>query len=245
MATADRLIAAARAEVGYLEKRSAANMNDKGANAGSGNFTKYGAWFGWNGVAWCHIFVSWCASAAGCASIIPRTASCYEGRDWFAARGRLIKRGAGTPKPGDIVYFSSQTYPSGGAHVGIVTGFDGKMLYTVEGNTSSAAGVQPNGGAVAAKSYAITYNKIYGFGRPDYEEDDMTEKQVRDIAQDEISKARERYDSIEECPAWAQETVRKLVDKGIVQGEDGGRLGLTYDLMRLLVINDRAGLYDK
>lgn len=77
------------------------------------------------------------------------------------------------------------------------------------------------------------------------EEDDMTENEVRKIAKDEIAKARELYDSIDECPAWARETVRKLADKGILQGEDGGRLGLTYDLMRLLVINDRAGVYDK
>lgn len=78
---------------------------------------------------------------------------------------------------------------------------------------------------------------------PKESEDGMTEKQVRDLAKDEIGKARERYDSIDECPAWARETVRKLVDKGIIQGEEEGRLGLTYDLMRLLVINDRAGLY--
>lgn len=77
----------------------------------------------------------------------------------------------------------------------------------------------------------------------DKEEPDMTEKQVREIAKDEIGKARELYDYIEECPAWARETVQKLVDKGIICGEDEGRLGLTYDLMRLLVINDRAGLY--
>lgn len=29
------------------------------------NRTKYGAWYGMNGAAWCHMFVSWCAYKAG------------------------------------------------------------------------------------------------------------------------------------------------------------------------------------
>lgn len=76
------------------------------------------------------------------------------------------------------------------------------------------------------------------------EADDMTEAEVRKIAQDEIGKAREVYDTVDECPAWARETVRKLTDKGVLQGNGDG-LALTYDLMRLLVINDRAGVYDR
>ena len=44
-------------------------------------------------------------------------------------------------------------------------------------------------------------------------------------------------------PAWARPTIQKLVDKGILQGDENG-LGLTDDLLRVLVINDRAGLYD-
>lgn len=44
-------------------------------------------------------------------------------------------------------------------------------------------------------------------------------------------------------PEYARPTVQKLVDKGYLQGDDGG-LNLTDDLLRILVINDRAGLYD-
>ena len=44
-------------------------------------------------------------------------------------------------------------------------------------------------------------------------------------------------------PEYARPTVQKLVDKGILQGDENG-LGLTDDLLRVLVINDRAGLYD-
>ncbi len=44
-------------------------------------------------------------------------------------------------------------------------------------------------------------------------------------------------------PEWARPTIQKLVDKGVLKG-DGNGLNLTEDLMRMLVINDRDGLYD-
>ena len=44
-------------------------------------------------------------------------------------------------------------------------------------------------------------------------------------------------------PDWAKPTIKKLVNKGILKGNENG-LNLTEDLMRILVINDRAGLYD-
>lgn len=44
-------------------------------------------------------------------------------------------------------------------------------------------------------------------------------------------------------PEWARETVQKLVDKGFLNGDENG-LNLTEEMLRLLVINDRAGLYD-
>ena len=76
------------------------------------------------------------------------------------------------------------------------------------------------------------------------EVEDMTEAQTRKIAQEEIKKANAKvYDRVQDCPAWAQNTVQRLVNKGFLQGDENGRLGLTEDLMRVLVINDRAHLY--
>lgn len=79
------------------------------------------------------------------------------------------------------------------------------------------------------------------------EVEDMTEAQTRAIAKQEISKAesaKKVYNSVAECPAWAKNTVQKLVNKGFLQGDDKGKLALSTDLLRLLVINDRAHLYD-
>ena len=35
-----------------------------GYKAYGGNKTKYSAWYGMNGAAWCHMFASWCANQA-------------------------------------------------------------------------------------------------------------------------------------------------------------------------------------
>ena len=45
-------------------------------------------------------------------------------------------------------------------------------------------------------------------------------------------------------PQWAAPTMQKLIDKGYYKGENDGDLNLPESLMRVLVINDRAGLYD-
>lgn len=59
--TVEEFIAVAKAEIGYVEKDSKKDLDNKSANAGSKNFTKYGEWYKNNGVYWCQQFVSWCA----------------------------------------------------------------------------------------------------------------------------------------------------------------------------------------
>ena len=53
-----------------------------------------------------------------------------------------------------------------------------------------------------------------------------------------------RYKYYDDMPDWAKPTVSKLVKKGYLKGEGGGVLNLTEDTLKVLVINDRAGLYD-
>lgn len=52
------------------------------------------------------------------------------------------------------------------------------------------------------------------------------------------------YHYSQELPDWAASTIQKLVDKGFYQGSSKADLNLPETLMRVLVINDRAGLYD-
>lgn len=51
-----------------------------------------------------------------------------------------------------------------------------------------------------------------------------------------------RYNTVAECPEWARKTIQKLIDKGYLSG-DGNGLDLSHDMVRMLVINDRAGMY--
>ena len=69
MTAVERLIKTAEAEIGYLEKASNAQLDDKTANAGKNNWTKYardldgfGAVYNGkkNGFDWCDVFVDWC-----------------------------------------------------------------------------------------------------------------------------------------------------------------------------------------
>jgi hypothetical protein len=52
----------------------------------------------------------------------------------------------------------------------------------------------------------------------------------------------ERFNTIDSLPDWAQKTVRKMIDKGLLNG-NGESLDLSLDMLRIFVVNDRAGLY--
>ena len=52
------------------------------------------------------------------------------------------------------------------------------------------------------------------------------------------------YQNLEHIPDWARPTVRKLVERQVLQG-DGTGLNLSGDLLRTLVILDRLGLLDR
>ena len=53
-----------------------------------------------------------------------------------------------------------------------------------------------------------------------------------------------RYHTVRECPEWAKATVQKLVDKGLLSG-DGSDLDLSHDMVRLLVVLDRANAFER
>ncbi len=53
-----------------------------------------------------------------------------------------------------------------------------------------------------------------------------------------------RYNTIEEVPDWTKETIEKIMKKGFLKGNGNG-LDLSHDMVRLLVIFDRAGVFGK
>ena len=163
------LISVATTQIGYTEGNSTSQMG--GTSGGSGNYTKYGKWYGINPGAWCAMFVSWCANQAGISSsIVPKHASCDIGMQWFQNNGKWkwskALGGSYTPKRGDIIYFrtnTSITYDS--THVGIVYAADSSTVYTIEGNTSNKC---------ARKSYSTGSAYILGYGTPAYTGSNVT-----------------------------------------------------------------------
>ena len=60
-----------------------------------------------------------------------------------------------------------------------------------------------------------------------------------------VEKSMEKvYHYTKEVPEWGRPTIQKLLDKGLYKGASESDLNLPDNLLRTLVINDRAGLYD-
>jgi hypothetical protein len=73
---------------------------------------------------------------------------------------------------------------------------------------------------------------------------DMFRQDVADyIENGGFEMAEPTYGTMADVPDWGKQTVQKLVDKGYLQG-DGSGLGLNDTMLRILVINDRAGIFD-
>ena len=172
-----KVVDIALAEIGYLEKASSAYLDDKYRNAGNKNYTKYGRDMHalYPSVmdypaAWCDAFVDWCFYKAYGISNAKKLL-CGNFDDYTVASAQLYKNEGAwykTPEVGDQVFF---TNASGGiCHTGLVVKVNKskRICWTVEGNTSSAAGVVANGGCVRKKSYEFDYVRVAGFGRPRY-----------------------------------------------------------------------------
>lgn len=161
----DALIATARAEVGYLEKKSNSQLDDKTANAGYNNYTKY-----WRDIypqyqaePWCAAFVSWCMMKTFGLDTAKKLLKHWP-YVYCPTLGSLFTKYA-NPQKGDIViFYRNDTF----AHTGLVTKVEGDKFYTIEGNTSAGTSIIANGGGVCAKSYYNSNLPGTKFCRPDY-----------------------------------------------------------------------------
>lgn len=78
-----------------------------------------------------------------------------------------------------------------------------------------------------------------------WEDGEMTRAEIQTMIDDSINKNKEKiYNQINECPQWAIPTIQKLMDKKYLVGDDKGNLNLTESMVKIFVINDRAGIYD-
>lgn len=124
-------------------------------------------------------------------------------------------------------------------HIGVVSDKEG-YYYAMDGSARNMVHYPLNkqGWSKVIKLCDINYMEV----------DDMTEEKVKEIAtqiaNDMIYKYSDKvYNKVEEVPEWGRVTVQKLINKGLLKGNEKG-LDLSYTLLRLLVINDRAGVYN-
>lgn len=188
------------------------------------NKVKYNTWYYGREVSgaaypWCMVFVQWVFDRAS-VKLPTRTASCGALMRAAQAAGCWVTKGY---RPGDVVIYD---FPGGAAtdHCGIVEAVDDSRVSAIEGNTSSSN--DADGGAVERRTRRLSL--IAGAVRPTFDEE------VEEM----------RYNTVAECPDWARETVQKLIDKGYLGG-DGQSLDLSRDMVRILVIQDRAGSFDQ
>lgn len=239
------------------EKLVKTALDEKGAENG----TKYVRWYNaamGSGLslsaAWCAIFVSWCARQVGIGTKrIPNFAGCTTGRRLFQNLGFWKEKAGYEPKRGDLILFDWDGDATLCEHVGIVTGSDGKKVYTVEGNS---------GGTVREKSYGKSSKVILGYVHWEEEEDltkaetqalidrametmekklgtqmEQTEKAL--AARVEALEAKKIYHTAEEIPDWGKAEVTALMAEGILKGDLNGDLKLSEEMLRLLVILKR------
>lgn len=120
----------------------------------------YCEWYGYPyRVAWCAIFVSWCADQCGFldTGVLPRMEGVRPYVDWFRERGQWQDRSY-EPMAGDIIFLD---WESDGLadHVGIVERVEGGVIYTVEGNADDRC---------IENHYYLGSAPVYGFGLPAY-----------------------------------------------------------------------------
>ena len=121
----------------------------------------YCEWYGYPyRVAWCAIFVSWCADQCGFldTGVLPRMEGVRPYVDWFRERGQWQDRSY-EPMAGDIIFLD---WESDGLadHVGIVERVEGGVIYTVEGNADDRC--------IDENHYYLGSAPVYGFGLPAY-----------------------------------------------------------------------------
>lgn len=229
-----KVLNVARNELGYHEKASNSSLDDKTANSGSGNYTKYardldaiGNFYNGpkNGNPYCDVFVDWCFVKAFGADIGRRMifqpmqsagAGCLYSAQYYKQAGHWVSY----PQPGDQIFFS---YAAGEySHTGIVESVVNGMVNTIEGNTSDM---------VARRSYPLSSGSIVGYGRPNW--DLAADAKADDVAEDVVvetpAPAATGYNGAIYRKGANDEAVREYQEKLMKLGYDLGNWGADGD----------------
>lgn len=191
--TYEAIISLAKAELGYCEKETNNNLDDKTANAGNKNWNKYAHYIDEtfptfynsrkNGYAWCDVFVDYLFLRSFGLDLALKClyqplksggASCTQSRAYYKAAGQYDKH----PQVGAQIFFTNDGGKSCN-HTGIVIKIDSVYVYTIEGNS---------GDKVSERSYRRDNSTIDGYGHPNYTGEEVnTVKTETEIAREVIA----------------------------------------------------------
>lgn len=163
----------------YLEKKTEAYLDDFSKNAGYNNYTKFARDVnnlgqpGCQGQPWCAEYQFWkLVQTLGITKALQIMGggfyNCQSVMNYAKANGTWHTK----PKNGALIIFRR------GAHIGSVNSYNTSDVYTNEGNTSSVAGVEANGGTVRNKKYKINDPAITGYVWIDWGTETKTESWV-------------------------------------------------------------------
>ena len=169
------IIALAQAEVGYLGKKSNAELYNKISNT-SGKYNKYaqelydsGQYYNANknGFSYCAIFVDWLFyhqagnNAEEAKKVKPY--NLYNPSVYWSYKAYFdVERTGSLPKVGASIFFKTKDGKEMWAHTGIVSKVNADTIETIEGNVSNN---------VVSKTYSINDPIIICYGYPFYEEE--------------------------------------------------------------------------
>ena len=78
--------------------------------------------------------------------------------------------------------------------------------------------------------------RVFGLTMDGFRADVAAAMAAKNTTDEEDEDDMVRYNTIEEIPSWAQDTVRALMDAGALGGVGGGKLDLSLDMIRGLVV---------
>ena len=250
---AERLLAAAAAEIGYHEKAGSKDLDSRTGNSGDKNYTKYARDLDalgdiYNGKKqgydWCDVFVDWCflttfGKETGmrllCQAYKGCGAGCKYSMQYYQQEGQFHT----DPQPGDQIFFGTGTSVY---HTGIVESVSGGKVTTIEGNTG------PDCTTVQRCVYSLGYKNIRGYGRPDWSLVKDPEPALKPDPE-EVDDVK-TYKRLGDVPAYYRDAVRKTMELGALggvadpdpSGLEDNVLDISEELCRMLTVLDRLGL---
>lgn len=209
MTNVDKVLNIARAEIGYREQ--------------AGHKTKFGAWYGMDGVPWCVIFQQWVFAQAGL-SLPKKSASCSELLNWYIQNQPecVVK----APEPGCLIIFDLPNTGVATDHIGLCESVGADTVTTIDGNTSGAS--DANGGCVNRRTRAKKY--VFAVIRPH----ELAESDLPKMTGKEIHLAQADYLSKQKLPDMMEAEYADAILHGITDGLNPCQLAPRYQVAAMV-----------